>query len=56
MDFSGFHLSHIPEKTDPVILQRSEKIMEGFKSATEDQIRSHISTVVPKVGLLNKYQ
>jgi hypothetical protein len=55
LDFTGYHLYHVPTHLDQVLHQRNQSILEYYAKPESDLIQ-HINSTVPKSGFLNKYQ
>lgn len=54
MDYSGYHIFHHPDPTQPSLLERNKQILDIYMNDTS-QLSQHIQQTLPKIGSLNRF-
>ena len=56
LDYKAYHFFHQSEKFDMNLMQRSQKIMDQFKTDEDaNLLKQHTNSTISKIGLVNKY-
>jgi len=56
MEFNGYHFGHSKEPLDTSLEERNKKIYDFYQDGDVNKLQGHINIMVPKIGMINKYQ